>query len=67
MIALFVKKINENIPYSGMIEKSLRFIDKNPKRGLQATKGLASVGGDQQTISFYHKSTFDPTAESNSI
>jgi len=37
----------------------LTIVDK--KR--QPTWGLASVGRDQRTINFYHKSTFDPAAE----
>jgi hypothetical protein len=31
--------------------------------GERTTGGLASVGRDEQTISFYHNSTFDPAAE----
>jgi hypothetical protein len=30
------------------------------------TKGLASVGRDEQIISLFYNSTFDPAAESNS-
>lgn len=32
----------------------------------RTTMGLASVGRDDQTISFYNKSTFDLAIESNS-
>ena len=34
--------------------------------GERTTGGLASVGRDEQTVSYFYKSTFDPAAESNS-